>query len=98
MKVSVVELDPVVGNTFIAEKGDPVPIDSTYWAGWETKGVYVCPRGIPVHRGEPDDCGWKCKEARAKMGYIYDKKLVARVLQVKTETVLDTRVCLVHPQ
>lgn len=96
--VSVVELDPVVDNTFIGETGDSVSADSTYWAGWETRSIYVCPRGIPVHREEPGDCGWKRKKAQARTVYNCDKELVARVLQVRTETELDTRVCLVHPR
>jgi hypothetical protein len=31
-----------------------------YYPIWQTRKVYVCPRGISFHRGEPSTCGRLC--------------------------------------
>ncbi|KAB8071045.1 BTB/POZ protein [Aspergillus leporis] len=42
-----------------------------YYPHWVTKRVYVCPRGIEIHRGNPGHCGRRCKGAKGDGGDEY---------------------------
>ncbi|KAI1767018.1 hypothetical protein GGR53DRAFT_483648 [Hypoxylon sp. FL1150] len=59
---------------------------------WGTRKVYVCPRGLTMHRGNPSQCGWACRRARAQGGKrkgkgapMFDDELVASAVVVATE-------------
>ncbi|KAB5578302.1 hypothetical protein GE09DRAFT_1052363 [Coniochaeta sp. 2T2.1] len=41
-----------------------------YHSWWGTKKIYVCPRGIPVHRGRPEACGKQCHNTKMETGVL----------------------------
>lgn len=96
VKSSVVELDEKLKpKDFMAtELSESAP--TTLHIGWEKRNVYVCPRGIHVHRGKHEECGRKCRNLRHDTGFIYDKELSAKILRVKMDTELDSRACLAN--
>lgn len=53
-----------------------------------TKSVYVCPRGILVHGGEPAACGKQCKEARGDEPLKYKDVTTLRIMMVKEKPVI----------
>lgn len=65
-----------------------------YYPEWGTKKVYVCPRGIYVHRGQPGACGRRCLKARGDADAVYDEEPVSRWLVVKKRTVFDMQACV----
>ena len=60
-----------------------------YFPVWETRKVYVCPRGIACHRGEPSKCGKQCKHARGDEGDEYEDENVLKVLEVSKKTIVE---------
>ncbi|KAI9375528.1 hypothetical protein BJX61DRAFT_539680 [Aspergillus egyptiacus] len=72
----------------------PTHTEAEYYPGWETRKVYVCPRWIEWHRGQPQRCGMKCMKARGDDEDVYDEELVLRVMVVKKQMVLDTQACV----
>ncbi|KAI1781262.1 hypothetical protein F4818DRAFT_33834 [Hypoxylon cercidicola] len=52
-----------------------------------TKKVYVCPRGIFVHRGDPSRCGQACKKMRERgdAGLDFEDEPVASAVVIATE-------------
>ena len=61
---------------------------------WKKEEVYLCPRGIPVHRGQPGKCGKDCQKARREEEDRHeDEDFVGRVWEVKTMTVFHHEVC-----
>lgn len=58
---------------------------------WENKEIYVCSRGIPVHRGKPEICGMQCHKTGPGD---YDGERVLRVLATTREVIFDPKVCL----
>ncbi|KAJ5920984.1 hypothetical protein N7466_009310 [Penicillium verhagenii] len=66
-----------------------------YFAGSMTRNVYVCPRGILLHRGKPERCGIRCENLKAK-GFkdVFEEEPVTRFLIVKRRTVFDGKKCL----
>lgn len=65
-----------------------------YHPAWGLKKVYVCPRGIHVHRGNRRACGRDCKKAQGDADDIYEEEPVLRVLVVERQTVFDMQACL----
>ncbi|KAG5913352.1 hypothetical protein E4U53_004901 [Claviceps sorghi] len=61
---------------------------------WCTRKVYVCPRGIHVHRGDPSRCGIQCRKARGDAEPEYDEERVLRVVIVEKKTVLRPELCM----
>jgi BTB/POZ domain-containing protein KCTD9 len=76
-----------------------LPRDSSteleYHPAWGTKKVYVCPRGIEVHRGKPHACGRDCRRVQGDDDDIYVEEPVLRTLVVTKETLFDMQACLV---
>lgn len=81
-------------------KGTPLPTTLSsdtrvdYVPKWETKKVYVCPRGVYVHRGQPTACGRQCMKAQGNAGATFDDETVVRMLVVKKRIVCDVQVCV----
>jgi hypothetical protein len=48
-----------------------------------TKKIYVCPRGIPVHRGSPGSCGHACHKAQGDNVNQYEEENYVEVVVVK---------------
>lgn len=58
---------------------------------WEMKKIYLCPRGIYVHRGKPDRCGQQCH--RAGTGE-YEEEQVLKMLVTRHEVIFNPKFCL----
>jgi hypothetical protein len=58
-----------------------------------TKKVYLCPRQIRAHRGDPDACGAACKQRRAQVGVVYEDQPYWQILSMKKEVVVDQKKC-----
>ena len=56
---------------------------------WSIRKVYICPRGIYVHRGNPNACGRDCRRAQGDADDIYEEESSLRTLVVEKKTVLD---------
>ncbi|OXV11449.1 hypothetical protein Egran_00794 [Elaphomyces granulatus] len=57
-----------------------------------TKKVYVCPRGIYVHRGNPSACGKMCAKARAD-NFEYEEEPLLSTLIISKKTTVDYEMC-----
>jgi BTB/POZ domain-containing protein KCTD9 len=67
----------------------PTSVDVEYYPGWGTKKVYVCPRGVFVHRGRPESCGKSCMKAQGDADAVYDDEPCPKAVIVKKEVLLD---------
>ncbi|KAI1095504.1 BTB/POZ protein [Rostrohypoxylon terebratum] len=63
---------------------------------WDTEQVYVCPRGIFVHRGDRDKCGQACEKARAREGggVEFEQDPVLRAVVIKTKISFNLAACM----
>lgn len=61
---------------------------------WKSRKVYVCPRGLGRHRGNPYACGRSCRNARGDDDDEYEDEEVPQVLEVRKMTVLDPKMCV----
>ena len=55
----------------------------------EVRKVYLCPRGIAVHRGDPGQCGRLCHEAQEGFPIEFDEEHVVQTLAVRTKVVYN---------
>lgn len=60
-------------------------------SAWEMKKVYLCPRGIVVHRGRPGRCGQRCH--RAGTGE-YEEEQVLKMVVTRHEVIFNPKLCL----
>lgn len=61
---------------------------------WGTKKVYICPRGIYVHRGKPGACGRDCRRAQGDADDIFEDETVLTTLVIEKQTIFDPSVCV----
>ncbi|KAG6000659.1 hypothetical protein E4U21_005262 [Claviceps maximensis] len=61
---------------------------------WGFKKVYVCPRDIHVHHGDPYRCGRQCQNAKGPSGSEYKDVPILNVAVVKKKIVLRPEVCM----
>lgn len=77
-----------------------IPQDSNteleYHPEWGIKKVYICPRGIGWHRGNPLVCGVDCRRSRGSAEDIYEEVQVLRTVIVEKQTIFDMQACLVE--
>lgn len=64
-----------------------------YHAFETTREVYVCPRGIFVHRGDSSRCGKDCIKARGMGSVEYEEEPVLKVLLIRKRTVFNHELC-----
>lgn len=57
---------------------------------WGKKRVYICPRGIFIHK-TASDCGRQCNNARGE-DPLYGDRDELQIIEVKTKTVFDSHV------
>ncbi len=81
------------------EPGDlftTLPSDTVleHYPKWGARKVYVCPRGIYCHRGQPERCGAKCLKAQSDADAVYVEEPALRLLVVKKRVVLDMQACV----
>ncbi|ORY69069.1 BTB/POZ protein, partial [Pseudomassariella vexata] len=84
-------LNAEISYHFDTVKGNAT-LDLSY--GWGTKKVYVCPRAIPVHRGQPDLCGAKCHKAQIGERRNFEDEPVLKVFVIRSEVIFDPKVCM----
>ncbi|MCJ1451023.1 hypothetical protein MMC28_001357 [Mycoblastus sanguinarius] len=65
-----------------------------YYPAWTTEKVYVCPRGIHVHRGNPSACGRACMNAQGDAEDEYVDEEVLKMVEVRKKIVFDEQMCL----
>ena len=87
----------VVNGTEELRETRSTELDSEIYPAWKTKKVYVCPRGISVHRGDPQACGRACQRAQGDADDIYDKEHVLQIVVLKKLVVFDSQVWLGGP-
>ena len=65
-------------------------------SSWGTTKVYICPRDIPVHYGDPSRCGQACQKAKERSGgcTTYDEIPITRGITFCRTLVFDPKVCL----
>jgi phytoene desaturase (3,4-didehydrolycopene-forming) len=66
---------------------EPADASSEYFPRWGAKKVYLCPPGIPGHRGRPDACGRRCKAARGEEDDRYEEEPGVMQMLVMTRVV-----------
>ncbi len=65
-----------------------------YHPAWDTEKVYVCPRGIPVHKGNPRACGRQCMNARGDAEAEYSSEKVLKMAVIRKKTIFNQDLCL----
>ena len=55
-----------------------------YFPDWETRKVYVCPRGLAKHKGEPSACGRQCHNARGGEEPQYEDEREVVVVEISS--------------
>ncbi|KAL4940642.1 hypothetical protein BDV06DRAFT_17755 [Aspergillus oleicola] len=65
-------------------------IHMTYHPHWVTRKIYICPRGIERHRGNPHECGRRCASARGGDDDEYEDELQLKVVAFKTRVSIKT--------
>jgi BTB/POZ domain-containing protein KCTD9 len=75
---------------------EPVRTDMTleYHPTRTTKKVYVCPRGILVHRGDSSRCGRQCMNAKGDSDDQYEDEQVLEVVVIRKQIVFDRQICI----
>ena len=58
----------------------------------QTVKKYICPRGIPGHRGEPRRCGRQCHNAQGDE-IIYEDEVMLTVLTIMKKICFDRSIC-----
>ena len=64
-----------------------------YHPSWITERVYVCPRGIGVHRGNPNACGRACKNIQGDADDEYVKEQELKIIAIEKKTIFVHEVC-----
>ncbi|MCJ1289014.1 hypothetical protein MMC34_000546 [Xylographa carneopallida] len=68
-------------------------VELEYHPSWTTKRVYVCPRGISVHRGNPNACGRACRSALGITDDPYVKEQELKMIVIKKTTIFMQELC-----
>lgn len=73
-----------------------VPTDTTleFHTSWFSKKVYICPRGIDVHRGSPGACGRQCKNAQGDNPDMFEDEPCLRLLVTRKQVIVRPEVCM----
>jgi hypothetical protein len=58
-----------------------------------TRKVYMCPRGILVHRGDPNRCGYTCRKARGDADIEYENETYEEAVILKKEVKFVAGIC-----
>lgn len=69
-------------------------LEVEYHPAWVPKRIYVCPRGIPVHRGIPEACGKDCKRVQGDKKDQYDTVMELDVTIIRKETLFHHEICM----
>ena len=69
-------------------------LDVEYHTSWKTEKIYICPRRIFVHRGNPEACGRQCKQAQGTAEPEYEEELTVKALAIEKETTFNFEICM----
>ncbi|KAI9778590.1 MAG: hypothetical protein M1839_007983 [Geoglossum umbratile] len=69
-------------------------VEIEYHPARAVEKVYVCPRGIPGHRGSPSSCGKACRNTKGDAEDKYEDEDVLRVVIIRKRTVFDEQICI----
>ncbi|KAG9194730.1 hypothetical protein G6011_04765 [Alternaria panax] len=58
-----------------------------------TRKVYLCPRQIRAHRGQPELCGGACHKRQAENAVEYEDVSSLEVVRLQKEIVVDEKAC-----
>ncbi|KAI0385471.1 hypothetical protein F5Y04DRAFT_276800 [Hypomontagnella monticulosa] len=78
-----------------APSDDKVDVSTT----WAAKKVYLCPRGIEVHRGDRSRCGRVCEAVRRQRGgrVEFEETSMLSAIITTTKISIDPQYCLDGP-
>ncbi|KAH7069082.1 hypothetical protein BKA63DRAFT_536332 [Paraphoma chrysanthemicola] len=80
----------------VVPKRQSVNVEENWHVIPRVRKVYVCPRGIVVHRGDPDRCGQACRKARGDDEIEYDEETYEEVVIVRKEVEFVAGACKVE--
>ncbi|QSZ32508.1 hypothetical protein DSL72_002086 [Monilinia vaccinii-corymbosi] len=75
-------------------EGNLTNVKLDLWPKWSTKRVYVCPRDILGHRGNPSSCGKRCLGARLIFGVKWEEENILGGALLKQKTIIDDELCV----
>ncbi|MCJ1408670.1 hypothetical protein MMC19_002745 [Ptychographa xylographoides] len=87
-------------SSYNSEHFDGIPqennreTESTHHISWKTAKVYVCPRGLSRHRGDPNACRRQCHNARGDADEEYENESVYNVTAILKKTVFNGLLCI----
>ena len=61
---------------------------------WNTEKVYICPRGLGAHRGNPRACRRQCRMEQGDRENEFEDELTLTTLAIEKKTVFNDRLCL----
>lgn len=65
----------------------------TLLSTWERRMIYICPRGIRTHRGDPSQCGGKCHSAQGGEPLRYEEEKLMKLVIMSERIVVDEKLC-----
>jgi hypothetical protein len=68
-------------------------VDYEFFPTWETRKVYVCPRGVAVHRNRPESCGAACHKALAGGRADFEDAARMKLFTVRKSVTFNEDVC-----
>lgn len=69
-------------------------VEVEYHPHWKMEKVYVCPRNIAVHRGNPRACGRLCRTAQGEGEVEFVDEEVLEMVVVRKRRGFEGKVCL----
>ncbi|OJJ02343.1 hypothetical protein ASPVEDRAFT_41840 [Aspergillus versicolor CBS 583.65] len=93
--VSVIDGEPSFPGIVYDEKQDPNTL-VTFHPQLVPVKVYVCPRGLYVHRGQQWKCGNACRKAQGDGPPMYEEEMEQRIVVIKTTTTVGAGVDTHH--
>lgn len=72
--------------------------DVEYCSHSRTRKVYICPRGIFVHRGQPEKCGRRCNNAVEDSDDMYKDEHYVVVSITRTKIEFNQELCMKGPE
>ena len=73
-------------------------ITKEYYPAWKKERVYVCPRAILSHRGNPRACGRQCRNRQGDREDEYEDELTLTTLAISKKVVFHEELCQAEEQ
>lgn len=64
-----------------------------YHPSWKTEKVYVCPREIASHRGNPRACGRMCRNRQGEADPEFVDEEILNIVTVSKRVIFDHKMC-----